>query len=220
MELDEVIRCTGTCRYFRPDPVDDEMLRSVLDAGRFAPQGGNRQPVRYVVVRDRAAKTLLRDRYLEPWGAYVRGVEEGTIPIGGAKAQKAVRDADHMARHMDEIPVLVVVCARLADLTTPDADLDRVGLVGGASIYPAVQNILLTARQLGLGAALTTLAVRAEPELRAPFGIPDDVAIAAVLGLGWPERPLFRRLTRRPLEEVVYAERYGEPLFADQVAHQ
>jgi nitroreductase len=219
MELDEVIRCTGTCRYFRTDPVDDDVLRNVLDAGRFAAQGGNRQPVRYIVVRDAAGKALLQDRYLEPWRAYIKGVEEGRIPIGGEKAQKAVSDADHMARHLHEVPVLVIVCARLADLTTPDAALDRVGIVGGASIYPGVQNILLTARQTGLGASITTLAISSEPALREPFGIPDDVAIAAVLALGWPERPLLRKLTRRPLEEVVYRERYGEPLFGAGV-HQ
>lgn len=213
MELDEAIRCAGTCRYFRPTPVSDETLEVLLDAGRFAPQGGNRQPVRYIVVRDQATKTTLRDLYLEPWKAYMSGVEEGAIKVGGEKARRAVHDADHMARHLHEVPVLIVVCAVMGDLTTPDAALDRIGITGGASVYPAVQNILLTARQAGLGAALTTLLTQFEPSLRRLLDIPDGVAVAAVLAVGWPERPLFRKLNRRPLEEVVYSESYGTYMF-------
>jgi len=104
------------------------------------------------------------------------------------------------------------VCAVLADLTTPDAALDRVGVVGGASIYPAVQNLLLTARELGLGAALTTLVCAYEPAVKELLAIPDGVATAGMIVLGWPARPLATRLTRRPLKDAVFAERYGEPL--------
>lgn len=216
MELDEVIRTTGTCRYFQERDVEDEVLERLFDAARFAPQGGNRQPVRFVVVRDPATKCQLRDWYLEPWSAYVRGVEEGRVAIGGEKARRAVADADHMARNLDRVPVLVVVCAELDKITATDAKLDRVGMVAGASVYPAVQNLLLTARALGLGAALTTLLVQFEPRVRELLGIPEGVATAATLAIGYPARPLARRLSRRPVSEIVFAERYGRPLFTTE----
>jgi len=214
MELQDVIRVAGSCRFFRPDPVSDEVLARLFDAARFAPQGGNRQPVRWIVVRDRAVKQQLQDWYLIPWKAYLRATETGEVQIGGASAQRMVRNADHMAEHLGEAPVLLVACAVLSDLTTPDAALDRVGIVGGASIYPAVQNLLLSAREIGLGAALTTLLCAFEPQVKELLAIPQGVATAGMIVLGWPERPLATRLTRRPVEDAVFAERYGEPLLS------
>ena len=214
MELQDVVRAAGTCRYFRPDPLPDEILHTLLDAARFAPQGGNRQPVRYVVVRDPEVKAQLRDWYLEPWKAYMHGTETGAVRVEGEKARRSVQDADHMAEHLHEVPVLLVVCAVLADLTTPDAELARVGVVGGASVYPAVQNLLLTAREIGVGAALTTLLCAYEPQIAELLDLPEGVAVAGVVALGWPDRPLHRKLTRRPLGDVVYADQYGTPLFS------
>lgn len=216
MELQEVIRIAGTCRFFLADEVSDEILTRLLDAARFAPQGGNRQPVRWIVVREPATKRRLKEWYLEPWKAYMRATETGAVRVEGERARRMVENADHMAEHLDEVPVLLVVCAVLGDLTTPDAQLDRVGIVGGGSVYPAVQNLLLTARELGLGAALTTLLVGSEPKVKDLLGIPDGVATAGVIALGWPARPLARRLTRRPVAETAFAERWGTPLQATQ----
>jgi nitroreductase len=214
MELQDVIRIAGSCRFFRPDPVSDEVLVRLFDAARFAPQGGNRQPVRWIVVRDRTVKQQLQDWYLIPWKAYLRATETGEVQIGGTSAQRMARNADHMAEHLAEAPVLLVACAVLSDLTTPDAALDRVGIVGGASIYPAVQNLLLSAREIGLGAALTTLLCAFEPQVKELLAIPQGVATAGMIVLGWPARPLATRLTRRPVEDGVFAERYGEPLLS------
>jgi nitroreductase len=214
MELQDVIRIAGSCRFFRPDPVSDEVLVRLFDAARFAPQGGNRQPVRWIVVRDRTVKQQLQDWYLIPWRAYLRATETGEVQIGGTSAQRMARNADHMAEHLGEAPVLLVACAVLSDLTTPDAALDRVGIVGGASIYPAVQNLLLSAREIGLGAALTTLLCAFEPQVKELLAIPQGVATAGMIVLGWPARPLATRLTRRPVEDAVFAERYGEPLLS------
>jgi nitroreductase len=211
VELQDVIRTAGTCRYFKADPVDDATIAALIDAARFAPQGGNRQPVRWIVVRDRALKEQLRDWYLVPWKRYMAATETGEVRVEGESARRMVENADHMAEHLHEVPVLIVVCAVLADLTTPDANLDRVGVVGGASIYPAVQNLLLSAREAGLGAAVTTLLSGYEPEMKELLGIPDGVAVAAVVLLGWPERPLHTKLTRRPLSELVFMERWGSP---------
>jgi nitroreductase len=214
MELQEVVRTAGSCRFFLPDPVPDEVLAKLLDAARFAPQGGNRQPVRWIVVRDQSAKKQLRDWYLEPWKKYMRATETGEVRVEGETARRMVQNSDHMAQHLHEVPVLLLPCAVLADITSTDSKLDRVGVVGGASIYPAVQNLLLSARELGLGAALTTLLCAYEPQVKELLGIPDGVAVAGVIALGWPARPLHKKLTRRPLSEVVFAERYGEPLLA------
>jgi nitroreductase len=214
MELQDVIRIAGSCRFFRPDPVSDEVLARLFDAARFAPQGGNRQPVRWIVVRDHAVKQQLQDWYLIPWKAYLRATETGEVQIGGESAQRMVRNADHMAEHLGEAPVLLVACAVLSDLTTPDAALDRVGIVGGASIYPAVQNLLLSAREIGLGAALTTLLCAFEPQVKELLAIPQGVATAGMIVLGWPARPLATRLTRRPVEDAVFGERYGQPLLS------
>jgi nitroreductase len=209
MELQDVIRGAGTCRFFLEDDVPDELLTKLFDAARFAPQGGNRQPVRWIVVRDPEVKRQLRDWYLVPWTQYVSGARSGKVRVDGENAQRLVDNADHMARHLHEVPVLIVVCAMLGDLAATDAALDRVGVVGGGSIYPAVQNLLLTARELGLGAALTTLLCAYEPQVKELLGIPDGVATAGTIALGWPARPLPKRLTRRPLEEFVFSERWG-----------
>jgi nitroreductase len=216
MELADVICTTGTCRYFDERDVPNEVLARLFDAARFAGQGGNRQPVRYVVVRDPQVKRQLRDRYLEPWTAYIRAVDEGRVAIGSERARRAVEEADHMARHLDRVPVLVVVCAILADIHATDAQLDRVGMVAGASVYPGVQNLLLVAREEGLGTALTTLLCQFEPWVRELLDIPAGVGTAATLAIGYPARPFPRRLSRRTVAELVFSERYGRPLFSEE----
>jgi nitroreductase len=117
-----------------------------------------------------------------------------------------------MARHLDQVPVLIVVCARLADLLATDRHLDRLSIVGGGSVYPSVQNLMLAARAEGLGTALTTLLCAVEPEVKALLGIPDGVATAATIPLGYPARPFPRRLVRRPLDELVFGDAWGTPL--------
>ncbi len=211
---DELLRTTATCRYYLTDPVTDEQLIRVLDAARFAPQGGNRQPVRFIVVTDREKKETLRDWYLTPWRAYMANFEAGVVKVEGEKARQSVLDADHMARHMADVPVLIVVCAVLESLHATDTKLNRVSIVAGASVYPAVQNLLLAAHVEGLGAAITTLLCADEVRIQQLLGIPSDVAVAAVLTLGHPERPLPRRLSRRPLSEIAYGESWGQPLDA------
>lgn len=212
--FNDIVRSTPTCRFYRSDPVADDQLVRVLDAARFAPQGGNRQPVHFVVVTERAIKETLRDWYLVPWRAYMANVESGTQSVGGQKARQSVLDADHMARHLADAPVLIVVCADLALLHATDTNLGRLSIVGGASVYPAVQNLLLAARAEGLGGALTTLLATYEPQIKELLAIPDGVAIAAVVVLGHPERPLPTKLSRRPLTETAFSERWGYPLNA------
>lgn len=211
MELNDILKSNATCRYYKTDPVSDEVLKEVLDAARWAPSGGNRQPLSFIVIRDPASKQAMQDLYLPIWNAYMEAVNAGTQRVGGLP--KIVADADHFANHMAEIPVLLLVCANLADVHPTDHELGRLSVVGGASIYPGVENLLLAARQAGLGAALTTLHCAVEPELKSLLNIPEHISTAAMVTLGWPERPFPTKLRRQPLEEMVFAEKYGDKLF-------
>ncbi|MEQ8231955.1 MAG: nitroreductase family protein [Gammaproteobacteria bacterium] len=211
MDLLDVMHSTGTCRYYAADPVSDDVLATVLDAARWAPSGGNRQPVSLVAIRERATKARLQALYLPFWENYVAGIDAGTVRVG-SRDSRILEAADHFARHLADIPVLVCVCARLADVHPTDTGLDRLSIVGGASIYPAVQNVLLAARNAGLGSALTTLLCAVEPEVKRLLEVPDDVSTAAMLALGYPARPFPRKLNRRPLAEMAFSEKFGRPL--------
>lgn len=211
MEFREVVQTTGACRYYRPDPVPDDVLARVLDAARWAPTGGNRQGVRFVVVRDAAKRRALRDLYVPLWEQYVARATARP----GAPVPKLIQAADHMARHLDEVPVLLVVCAHLDDLLATDRHLDRLSVVAGGSIYPSVQNVLLAAREEGLGTALTTLLCAVEPQVKELLAIPDGVLTAALVPLGYPARPLPKKLKRRPLADLCFADTWGEPAFRD-----
>jgi nitroreductase len=197
VHLDKVMRTTAATRRYTSQPVDDEALHRVLDAARFAPSGGNRQPWRVIVVRDQAQKRRLREQY-------VLGYEQ--------TAARAGRGTDAFAEHLDDVPVLLVICVELNSLRITDGDLGRPSIVGGASIYPFVQNILLALRDEGLGGLLTTVVCSREGDVREIFGIPDGFAVACVIPVGQPVRraPVLRR---NPVEEFARLDRFdGTPL--------
>lgn len=210
------MRCAPTSRLFSDEPIDVDVLKGVLDDARFAPSGGNRQGWRVVVVRDAERRRALRDLYLPPWRAYMEqtgGAQMLRDPDAFDAARvRMVQRADHYAQHLDEVPVHLLVGVRLGDVLATDAKLPRQSIVGGASIYPFVQNVLLGLRAVGLGAALTTLLVPAEAQVKELVGFPDDVALAAHVGVGHRADPWPKRLARKPVEEFAFAERFGEPL--------
>jgi len=212
MELDEAMRTTGTCRYFREDPVPDQVLHAAVDAARFGPQGGNRQPVRWVVVRDPRRKQALADLYLPIWEAYFAGLSDGTVQANALPT--TVLDADHFARHLATVPAILVLCAETSGLHPTDTELGRLSVVGGASIYPTMQNLCLALRGHGVASAVTTLLCIVEPQVREMLQIPDDYITAAHVAVGYPAKPFPRKLTRSPVEDIVSLERFGEPLFA------
>ena len=211
MELTEVMRTTGTCRYFRPDPVPDDVLHRAFDVARFGPQGGNRQPVRWIVVREPATKQALADLYLPLWKAYFDGIASGAVNVGALP--QAVLDADHFAEHLASVPAIVVACAELAGLHPTDTELGRLSVVGGGSIYPIVQNLCLALRDEGVGTAFTTLLCITEPAVRELLAIPDGFITAGHVAVGYPERPFPTKLTRMPVRDIVYAESFAQPLF-------
>lgn len=210
MELADAVRSNGTCRFYTDEAVSDEVLATAIDYARFAPQGGNRQPVRFLLVRDQAKKDQLAAWYREPWKAYMEGARAGQIDIGGD--WKVVENADHMADHFQDVPVIAVVCADPDGVHPTDTELGRLSVVGGGSIYPAVQNFLLGCRDQGLGTALTTLLCMYEPQVKELLNIPDHILTAAHIAVGWPARPFPTKLRRRPLSEMAFVDTYGSVL--------
>jgi nitroreductase len=217
MDLNEAMRCAPTSRLFTDQPVDVEALKRVFENARFAPSGGNRQGWRVIVVRDAERRRALRDLYVPRWNAYqqqsgraelLRNPPDGIEPARLRMAQRA----DHYARHLEDVPVHLLVAVQLSDLLVTDAELPRQSVVGGASVYPFVQNVLLGLRAEGLGAALTTLLVPSETEVKRLLEIPDDFALVAHVGVGHRADPWPKRLSRKPVEEFAFGERFGEPL--------
>ncbi|HEY4452156.1 MAG TPA: nitroreductase family protein [Solirubrobacteraceae bacterium] len=216
MDLLEAMRCAPTTRRFQPDPVPRELLLRALDSARFAPSGGNRQGWRVVVVEEPARRRALRDLYLPRWRAYMEQTGAARLledpEQAGSRRARSVRLADEYAERLHEVPLHLLVGVRLEDLAVTDAELPRQSIVGGASIYPFVQNLLLALRAEGLGTAMTTLLVPAEAEVRELLEIPQGIALAAHIGVGRRAEEWPAKLSRRPVEEFAFAERFGEPL--------
>jgi nitroreductase len=127
--------------------------------------------------------------------------------------ERTYATARHLAEHIDEAPAIVVVCVHIPDLAITDAKLGRPSVVGGGSIYPAVQNLLLACRAFGLGATLTTLLCLEEPKVRERLAIPENWATAAYVPIGYPEGRGHGPLTRKPVEKVAFLDRWDRPLF-------
>jgi nitroreductase len=216
VNLYDAMRCAPTSRRFRPDPVPEELLLRILDNARFAPSGGNRQGWRVVAVQDGERRAALRELYLPYWRAYLEQTGAASILADpdsfDPAAVRRVRAANDYAEHLEQVPLHLLVGVRLEDLAVTDAGLPRQSIVGGASVYPFVQNLLLAARAEGLGAALTTLLVPAEAAVKQLLAIPDGIALAAHIGVGYRAEDWPRRLARKPVSEFAFRERWGEPL--------
>jgi nitroreductase len=214
--LYDVMRCAPSTRNFTSEPVPRDVLERVLDNARYAPSGGNRQGWRVIVITDPDIRRRLRELYEEPWDAYmVRTGGRAALEAGEASGLpkgrlRMLRAADAYARRFDEVPVHLLVCVDVSALAITDASLDRPSIVGGASVYPFVQNILLGLRHEGLGAAFTTLLVPAEPAIRELLSIPDEVVLAGHISVGYRSDPWPRRLSRKPVAEFAFRDHYGQ----------
>jgi nitroreductase len=212
--LYEALRTTRAVRRLRPDPVPEAVLRRVVEAATWAPTGGNAQPWRVVVVRDAAKRQALQTLYLPLWEAYAahhRRLLAGAPAEARERQERMLRAADHLAQHLHEAPVVLVFAFDPASLAVTDAGLGRPSVVGGASIYPAVQNALLACRAEGLGCTLTTLLCQREAEVKALLHIPDEWGTAAHVPIGWPAGRGHGPLRRRPVERMAFADAWGRP---------
>ena len=218
MELYDVMRTTAAVREFTADPLPDDILERILDNARFAPTGGNRQGVRIMVIRDRTTREALvrltvpgAQRYI----AQLRNGEDPWNPVhpSGVPPEQ-VREIEvppDMTAPYLQAPVVLIVCLDLNTVAAADQDLDRIGVISGASVYPFVWNILLAARNEGYGGTMTTMAIPEEPRLKELLGVPESYAVAAVVPLGKPVRQL-TKLKRKSVAEVATRERFdGEP---------
>ena len=227
MELSDVMRTCAAVREFTDEPVSDDQLFAVLDVARFAPSGGNRQGWHLIVVSDPSVRRSLRELYQSGWYEYLALARAGLVPWAPLSDQAVERDAladapaiaeaaaagpGGFAEHLDVVPVLLLVLADQRALAAIDRDLDRYTLVGGASVYPFVWNVLLAARDAGLGGVLTTVLARREREVRALLGVPDEFVVAALLALGHPvHQP--RRLRRAHVADFTTRDRFDGPTF-------
>jgi nitroreductase len=217
MELFDVMRTAFSAREFTGDPVPDEVIARLLDHARFAPSGGNRQGWRVVVVRDPAAREALAGLGIHASQRYVAQLRAGEHPWNSvtptrvdAETIERTPPAPHHAEVFRRAPVVLVIGVDLRVVASVDQHLPRVGVVSGASIYPFVWNVLLAARHEGLGGVLTTIPIAEEPRLRALLGLPEHVAVAALVPLGRPARPV-TRLRRHPVEAFARLERWDGP---------
>jgi nitroreductase len=203
----EGMASTRAIRRYRDEGVPDDALRDMVFAATRAPSGSNRQPFRFIVLRDgpnaRAAKHLIGESARSLWSnkRTVDRYAEGSGQVADSPKARLARTMQRYVDHFEDAPVLVLPClARYRDPTPTE----------GASIYPACQNLLLAARALGYGGVLTGFHVMVEPALRALLAVPDHVFMAATVTIGRPAGG-HGPVRRRPLRELVYEEAWDEP---------
>jgi nitroreductase len=214
-ELFEIMYSLRSMRRLKPDPVPDDVIWRIIDAGTRAPSGGNTQPWRFLVIRDPATKQFIQQRYKRGWARSVpatphAGARGPPTPAEAEARMRMLGAANHLAEHLHEAPVLLLVCMVPRTLALPPDPESQPPSPAAlyASIFPAVQNILLTCRALGLGATLTTLHLMYERAIKQRLGIPPEIETVALLPIGYPVGR-FGPTTRAPVESVTFWDAWG-----------
>jgi nitroreductase len=210
MPLLDAMMTQRSLRRVRPDPVDDAVVRKCIELALRAPTGANGQNWEFIVVKDPRVKDKLARRYRQGWKFSYGGLLRRAAARDESMA-KIVRAAQWQVDHFTEVPVLVVACLRLGvrDGRVPFALMPHAALSGyWGSIYPSVQNLLLAARAMGLGASLITLPLWGLGSARRILGLPRSVTPCCVVALGWP-RGRYGPTTRKPVEQVMHLDVYG-----------
>lgn len=214
MKLYDAMSTLRAVRRLRPDPIPADVLERVLQAACWAPTGGNTQPWKVIVATDPAVKLGLKEIYHPLWGRYRESVlrRMQDMPQAAADAQQRVVNAgDHLADQMHEAPAILVFCANPKAMAITDAKLDRVSMVGGGSVYPAVQNAMLACVEEGLGCTLTTLHCFNEAEVKALLNIPDSWATVAMVPIGYPVGRGHGPITRQGPEKMAASDTFDGP---------
>jgi nitroreductase len=193
-----VVRTQRAMRRLHPDDVPDEHIWQILEAAIMAPSGGNRQPWNFIVIRDPEKKRKIGEWYLDAWERSYGPVKDAML--ANPQQARTFRSADYLARHLAEVPVLILATVRKEQFA--------IGPTLGASIYPAVQNLMLAARALGLGTTLTTLHKLHEDDVKHLLGIPENVETMALIPVGRP-KGRFGTPSRMPIDKVAYWDAWG-----------
>ncbi len=217
--LFEAIYSARALRRFKPDPVPDEVMTRVLDAAIRAPSGSNQQNWLFVVVKDAELRRKLSAIYHKGSQLMMKFYANRPRPAHMSEdaQNRLLKSASYLFENMHEAPVLLLAClkqegAGAPQNVPPDLVEKMRGLqrASGASIYPAVQNIILACRAFGLGTVLTTLHLFHEDEVKAVVGLPPEVQTYALLPIGYP-RDKFGPVKRKPVSEIAFLDRYGNP---------
>ncbi len=209
MSLREAMVTQRAVRRVMPDDVDDDIVLACIELALKAPTGSNGQNWQFVVVRDRAVKAAFASQYRKAWKIY-GGLGERAV-AGDESMTKVLRAVGWQVEHFEEIPVVVVPCLVGPERFAP-VSIAQSSHYG--SIYPSVQNLLLAARAMGLGASLITLPLWNQFRARRILGLPLKVQPVCMVPLGWP-RGRYGPTTRRPVEEVTHLDRYGRQPWRD-----
>lgn len=210
MPLAEAMMTQRAIRRVYSDPVDDAVVLRCIELALRAPTGNDGQNWEFIVVKDRRVKAELARRYRQAWQIQ-RGVVLRRAIASDASIAKIARAMQWQIDHFTQIPVLVVACLRLGvrDGRLPVVRMPHVAESAyWGSIYPSVQNLLLAARAVGLGASLITLPLWSQRAARRALGLPHAVTPCCVVPLGWP-RGRYGPTTRKPVEQVVHLNGYG-----------
>ncbi|MBK6669128.1 MAG: nitroreductase family protein [Actinobacteria bacterium] len=212
MPLDEAMMTQRAVRKVLPDPVDDAIVLRCIELALRAPTGSNGQNWEFVVVTDRATKAAFARQYRRVWALY--GGIGRRMARGDASMNKVLDAVQWQVDHFEEIPVLVIPCLNGMKIpnTIPLPDIAPSSFFG--SIYPSVQNLLLAARAMGLGASLITLPLWSTIRARRVLGLPRSVTPVCIVPMGWP-RGRYGPTTRRPVGDVVHRERFGDRAWRD-----
>jgi nitroreductase len=213
MDALEALMTTRAMRRYTDAAVSDDEIWTCLRAAQQAPSGGNLQPWQFVVVRDAARRRALGELYRRAYVRYEKALLASQPPFRSdadrATFERTLAASRHLAAHLGEAPALVFVLMPVLDLTLHDAEgpLD-IGTLH-ASVYPAVQNLMVAARALGIGTALTTVLRIYQDEVRTALGVPDRFEIAALVPMGRP-RGRFGVAPRKPVEAITHWDTYGQ----------
>ena len=205
IDLYDAMSTLRAVRRLRPDPIPAVVLERVLQAACWAPTGGNQQPWKVIVISDPDTKAGLQEIYRPEWQRYVAGFLahlEGEPDEVVEPWRRVAKAGDYLADHLHEAPAILLFCANPAAMAITDAKLDRISMVGGGSVYPAVQNAMLACVAEGLGCTLTTLHCKREPEVKALLDIPDKWATVALVPIGYPVGRGHGPITRKGSETM------------------
>ena len=216
MPLLETMLTQRAIRRVRPDPVDDAVVLKCIELALRAPTGNNGQNWEFIVVKDERTKQKLARRYRQLWKPY-HALVFRRMAARNESLAKTARAVQWQVDHFAEIPVLVVACLRqgVREGRLPLVPMPHPAQSGYfGSIYPSVQNLLLAARAMGLGACLITLPLWSVSSVRRMLGLPHNVTPCCIVPLGWP-KGRYGPTTRRPVGEVTHLDVYGNRSWLD-----